>query len=470
MSTIKFRIAAKTDVGLVRTNNEDNFQAASDLTSPHMRWVNNEICSLGEKGALLVVADGMGGMNAGEVASELAINTVKEYFTPENITLAVMANRYSIERFMNSAIVAADAKIKRIGKEQPETRGMGTTIVIGWLLDGKLYVSWCGDSRAYVYNPEAGLHQITKDHSYVQDLVDKGSISPEDAFDFPDSNIITRSLSDGGGKAKPESLLKPYEVCDNDIILLCTDGLCGMIRDNEIETVFRSNEHNMDQCADALIHAACEAEGSDNITVCLCQILQGGGTCTPDMFNEYDARLQGPKPATSYPTDATEYGTPSTNPYKKRFFWAIGVIVCLLCVIVIESYTLAQKEKNEIPSVTQEPQPVVAPDSNQRNADVESCKPDGSEQQKTNENANSTRQSPSSQTGGNKGQGNNADLKDLKNGFNQIGIGGKPDDPSPEAEEGNDRLTPVDNQTKNETPNKEQDPVEGHKENKGKKL
>ena len=82
MNKIKFKIAAKTDVGLERSNNEDNFQASSDLLITPMRWVNNEICQLGEKGALLVVADGMGGMNAGEVASQIAIDTVREEFSP----------------------------------------------------------------------------------------------------------------------------------------------------------------------------------------------------------------------------------------------------------------------------------------------------------------------------------------------------------------------------------------------------
>lgn len=462
MSTIKFRIAAKTDVGLVRTNNEDNFQAASDLTSPQMRWVNNEICSLGEKGALLVVADGMGGMNAGEVASELAISTIKEYFTPENITPAVTANRYSIERFMNAAIVAADTNIKKTGKERPETRGMGTTIVIGWLLGGKLYVSWCGDSRAYVYNPAAGLHQITKDHSYVQDLVDKGSISPEDAFDFPDSNIITRSLSDGGGKAKPESLLKPYDVCDNDIILLCTDGLCGMIRDNEIEAVLRANEHNMDQCADMLIHAACEAEGADNITVCLCQILQGGGTCTSTMFNEYDARLEGPKPAAPVSPITKECDTSSDNHYKKRFFIAVGVIICLFCVIVAESYILIRKETNELPSATQESQPIVKSDTIQENTGVQENEFDENNLQKTNNNTDSAslRQDSSQTRGGDKGQGDNADIRDFKKGLDQIIISGKPDGLSKFKE---DQLTPVDKQTNNKTSNKKQDSIKDRK-------
>lgn len=293
MNTMRFRLAAKTDMGAVRTNNEDNFQVAADLTSDKMQWINNEVYSLGEKGTLLVVADGMGGMNAGEVASELAIETVREYFSPERLTDEVIKNRYSIEKYMNRVIVEADMRIKREAQQRPETRGMGTTIVIGWVLGGKLYVSWCGDSRAYVYNPVAGLHQISKDHSYVQGLVDKGAISREDAFDYPDSNIITRSLSDGAAKAKPESLLKPYDLCDQDIVLLCTDGLNGMLRDSEIEEVIRNNEVDMDCLADELIKAACEAAGSDNITICLCQILEGGGVCTPDTFESFDNRLAG---------------------------------------------------------------------------------------------------------------------------------------------------------------------------------
>lgn len=276
MSNIKFKIAAKTDVGRVRTNNEDNLLAACDLTTAPMKWVNDEECTLGDRGALLVVADGMGGMNAGEVASEIAIETVREFFAPENISADVLDSRVGIETFMKKAIVEADKRIKKSAKDNSEHKGMGTTIVIAWLLNEKLYVAWCGDSRAYIYNKKNGLRQITKDHSYVQELVDKGKLSPEDAFDYPDSNIITRCLCDGGAKARPDTLSTPISVCDNDIILLCTDGLSGMIRDHEIETVLAENEDNMSTCCDELIKAACEAAGHDNITVDLCKIVSGG--------------------------------------------------------------------------------------------------------------------------------------------------------------------------------------------------
>ena len=146
MSDIKFRIAAKTDMGCIRKNNEDNFQAAADLSQLTMSWVNNQTYDLGDKGALLVVADGMGGMNAGEVASAIAIDTVREFFTPDRITPEVLKTRFTIEKFMKDVVVEADRRIK--SRSTAETRGMGTTIVMAWLLDGQCYVCWCGDSRA----------------------------------------------------------------------------------------------------------------------------------------------------------------------------------------------------------------------------------------------------------------------------------------------------------------------------------
>lgn len=316
MSEIRFRVAAKTDVGLERSNNEDNFQVSANLDETPMKWVNNQEYSLGLKGALLVVADGMGGMNAGEVASEIAINTVRELFSPEKITDEIVKTRFTIEKFMKGVIVEADKRIKAFAKENPDSRSMGTTIVIAWLFDGNLYVSWCGDSRAYIYNPSTGLFQITKDHSYVQDLVDAGKISKEDAFDFPDSNIITRSLSDSTPKPNPDCLLMPQKLCDNDIILLCSDGLNGMIRDQEIESIIVANQGNMTECVDALIKAALDAAGADNCTVALCQILSGGEKSSNDRIPKYSIQ------------DRTN-GNPM-EPKKKFKLWYL-IFLILLC-------------------------------------------------------------------------------------------------------------------------------------------
>ena len=358
MSDIRLKIAAKTDVGLVRTNNEDNFQLDPDLTTGSMFWTNDDVFTLGENGTLLVVADGMGGMNAGEVASEIAIQTVKDRFQPENLTADVKETRYSIEKFMNSVIVEADERIKAHAKAHPETHGMGTTIVIAWILADKLYVSWCGDSRAYIYNPEAGLHQITKDHSYVQTLVDKGSISREDAFDFPDSNIITRCLSDGSTKAKPESLLKPFNVCNDDIILLCTDGLCGMIRDNEIEAVIRNNPDNLNILTDELIKAALDAEGADNVTVCLCKIIDGAAQCDPEAFVETEKRLNGRQPSF---LNNTIVGNSTHEGGKNRKWLWISLAVLSLAAIGILIFCLKNCKGNN--QQTEQKTNVVVADS-----------------------------------------------------------------------------------------------------------
>ena len=326
MGTLTYRMAAKTDVGRVRTNNEDNFQVDDNLSSGKMTWSNNRVCQLGEKGALLVVADGMGGMNAGEVASEIAINTLREYFATERLTAEVMANNTTIEQFMNRAVEVADENIKAEARRRPETKGMGTTIVIGWLYGNRLYVSWCGDSRAYVFNPKNGLHQLSKDHSYVQELVDSGRLRPEDAFDFPESNIITRCLSDSTTRAVPDNLAEPYEVCDGDIIMLCTDGLCGLLRDNEMARILSAYTDDMDAAVTALIEGACNAGGHDNVTVCLCQILSGGAVA-----NEvpWDVPTPSIVPVNPTPKDADA----GVNVTKKRSH--LGLILALVGVFVL---------------------------------------------------------------------------------------------------------------------------------------
>lgn len=274
MGDIKFRMAALTHVGRIRTNNEDNFLVDSDLSDDQCFFTQNEEKDLGEKGALLVVADGMGGMNAGEVASRLAVETIQEYFSAERLTEEVIQNRPSIERYMKMTIVAADKAIKERSKKDEKTAGMGTTVVMAWLLKERVYVAWCGDSRAYAWHPATGLRQLSKDHSYVQELVDSGKLDAENAFDHPDSNIITRSLGDPRKVAEPD--FREEELYQEEVILLCSDGLCGMIRDREMEAVLRGNSQDMKLCGEALIAAALQAGGHDNVTVTLCRVVAGG--------------------------------------------------------------------------------------------------------------------------------------------------------------------------------------------------
>lgn len=281
MAPIKFKVAAKTDVGIVRTNNEDNFQISWDLSSLPMRWINNEIHQLGKKGCLLVVADGMGGANAGEVASQIAIDTIKNKFSPDEITDKIVSSIDAINGFIKEAIVSADSNIKQYAVEHPETKGMGTTIVVAWIINDKLYIGWCGDSRAYLYNPVYGLLRITKDHSYVQQLVDSGKLSEDDAFDFPDSNIITQCLSASPQKCRPETISKPISLSNEDTVLLCTDGLCGMIRDSEINTILKESDEDLTKTAESLVSGAIDASGADNVTLCLFNVVSGLKKATP---------------------------------------------------------------------------------------------------------------------------------------------------------------------------------------------
>lgn len=271
MSQLSINLTAATDVGRVRKNNEDNFILNKDLSQSDWFLPEKDAqpIDLGPVGCLLAVADGMGGLNAGEVASDIAITTVKSLFSTTNLDKIVNSDR-SIEKFMRKCVVSADEAIKNRVESDPSTSGMGTTLVLAWICGTKAYIVWCGDSRGYIFNPVSGLRRITKDHSYVQQLVDDGKLSPDLAFDHPDSNIITRCLGDFKGSAKPDFNSIDLEVGDH--ILICSDGLCGLCRDDEIEQIFRQYYGNMEMCKNEFISHAMEAGGYDNCTLALCEI------------------------------------------------------------------------------------------------------------------------------------------------------------------------------------------------------
>lgn len=265
-----FRLTAGTNVGCVRTNNEDNFIVNDNLDNKDWFLPSDvsKAIPLGKSGAILVVADGMGGMNAGEVASAIAIDTVKSIFSLDDFT-KVTASERKIEAFLKDAIVEADNKIKAKVKEDESTSGMGTTIVIAWVLDNMVHIAWCGDSRAYVFNTASGLVRLSKDHSYVQELVDAGKLDPELAFDHPNSNIITRSLGDSPVKARPDYVSRILS--SGDVVLLCSDGLCGLCRDEEIVQVMAAAK-DIYSCKNNLINEALRAGGYDNVTVALLEV------------------------------------------------------------------------------------------------------------------------------------------------------------------------------------------------------
>jgi len=218
---------------------------------------------------LLVVADGMGGANAGEVASAIAVETIQQQFTP-SVLREVVGDDKSTQEFMKEVVKQADLNILQRSKEDPSTQGMGTTIVMAWLIGNKAYICWCGDSRCYVLNKRNGLVQLSKDHSYVQELVDKGELEPELMHDHPLSNVITRCLGDVDNRANPETRI--YQLHNGDIIMLCSDGLCGLCHDQQILDVMINHHEDPVECKNELISAALSAGGYDNVTVAIANI------------------------------------------------------------------------------------------------------------------------------------------------------------------------------------------------------
>lgn len=281
------RITSLTHKGMERDHNEDNHIFNPDLSKNE--WNFYEYCvveELSDRGALLVVADGMGGLNAGEVASQLAVEAIKQYFD-KNLTSGVTQNSASVQSFLAGSIASAHAAIVGYQANHKEAEGMGTTVVIAWIIGNHLFTSWCGDSRCYKYHADTGLQQVSRDHSYVQELVDKGVITREQAFYHPQTNIITQSLGDESNRPKPG--FASVEIVAGDRLLLCSDGLNSMIQDLSIREIIQSNPE-IQSCAESLIESANRAGGSDNITVMICDVenvTKGNSGLTKTAVSDY---------------------------------------------------------------------------------------------------------------------------------------------------------------------------------------
>ena len=232
----------RTDIGKLRKQNED------------AAWFD-------ESRAVFAVADGMGGHLAGEVASRMAIEAVQR-MAKDNDVPGIAALR--------EAVAGAHEMILSHAQSHIECAGMGTTLSVLWLGRSYAYIAHVGDSR--IYRLRAGsLTQITQDHSLVEELVRAGLITREQARTHPRRNIITRALGTHG-ENEPDLLVT--DVRDGDLFLLCTDGLTGMVTDEEIERVLREN--GMETAADTLLSLALDAGGRDNVTLILCARKEGG--------------------------------------------------------------------------------------------------------------------------------------------------------------------------------------------------
>ncbi len=235
-------IGSISDVGKIRENNQDVFYASRDLQFP-----------------LFMVADGMGGHKAGEVASSMARNIIEQNFLKAKDELL---NEDIIIKLIKESIEEANIKIYLKSLEDDKYKGMGTTITLAYIFKDKICIGHVGDSRAYLIK-EGEIYQITEDHSFVNELLKTGSITKEEAKIHPKRNMITRAV---GSSSIIEMDLIMKERNKNDILLLCSDGLSNMLKEFEIRDVFMG-ENDIQKACETLVTMANNKGGFDNITI-----------------------------------------------------------------------------------------------------------------------------------------------------------------------------------------------------------
>jgi len=246
--------------------------ALSDLgTSRHS---NEDYFGFWEEGGLVVVCDGMGGHKAGEMASRLAVETIKDAYLEidvqqvEDLAPDVPPSFRKTGRLLVGAIRLANRRLFQQAQKSPHLKGMGTTVVTLALREGIAFISHVGDSRAYRFR-KGHLEQLTTDHSWVNELIQDKEIREEEVPLFEGKNVITRAV---GLDPQVKIDLRMEPIQKGDLFLLCTDGLTDALSNEIITQILRENSHNLEQVAFRLIQMAKQKNGSDNITVALARV------------------------------------------------------------------------------------------------------------------------------------------------------------------------------------------------------
>jgi len=243
-------VAALTDVGRLRANNEDSYAY----------WEPDSQSDVRRKGRLAIIADGMGGYEGGQEASRLAVETVRHIYDKDFVGDPRQA--------LVSAFLAAHEGIHRYASEHIHLQGMGTTCTAVAVVGHQLYFAHVGDSRLYLVCPDS-VSRLTRDHSYVGRLVESGIVRSEDAESHPQRHILTAALG-SGREIVPDAPDQPHALQPGDTLLLCTDGLWSIVSEKEIAAAVRSSSP-AEACV-ALVTLALEKGGPDNITVIILRI------------------------------------------------------------------------------------------------------------------------------------------------------------------------------------------------------
>ncbi len=248
-------ISSATDPGMVRSHNEDSI--ASDAAN-----------------GLVVLADGMGGYNAGEVASGMATTVI----TTEVAQILAKVQPYELgednkilaTRIVREQILKANTSIYQAAQSQPQYAGMGTTLVVCLFYDNKMTVGHLGDSRLYMLR-DGKFSQVTRDHSLLQEQIDSGIITADQAKHAQHKNLVTKAL---GIDPTVEPEVREYATRPGDLYLLCSDGLCDMVDDEDMGMTLQALGGNLKLAAQQLVQMANDNGGKDNISVILVRILR----------------------------------------------------------------------------------------------------------------------------------------------------------------------------------------------------
>ena len=243
------RITGHTDTGIRREYNQDYIDFDQDL-------------------AIAVLADGMGGHNAGEVAAQMAVNFVlKKLQKNASQETSVSITSSQLLEYLSTTISESNAEIFKASEKEEDYKGMGTTLVAAMIVETQLYVGHVGDSRLYLYRDRT-LRKVTKDHSLVQDLIDRGFYTEREARNASVGNVVTRAL---GTRPEVEVDTIGVKLEQYDLLMLCSDGLTDMVSDWEIAETIDEHSTDLDAACQRLVALANRYGGKDNISVILMQ-------------------------------------------------------------------------------------------------------------------------------------------------------------------------------------------------------
>lgn len=334
---VKARVVAVTDVGRVREHNEDSFLLFDRDSSKRLN--GSEVLESPDvkSAVIMAVCDGMGGAAAGEVASRMAADRLADVLGKADLATALPDQIVSL---LDQAVQQANAEILALSKSDAEKKGMGTTLTAAVALRGRLYVSQVGDSRAYLLR-NGLLNQITKDQSLIGQLIEEGTLTEEEAEKYGARNIVLQAV---GVEENLRVDTKHWPLLRGDVILLCSDGLSGMVKDAKMKAILTECGEDVRKAAERLIVEANDNGGKDNVTVIVARF-DGEGLRAPMETSAGEAGVE---------KAGAEFKAPPPpevpNPMKKVAGWGLAALAVVVALFYVFRPTTAELVFNATPA------------------------------------------------------------------------------------------------------------------------